>query len=675
MHSFKKWNIANTESFRSVSEKYSVCSLAAKAASSRLSSISEKDLFSPQDFVASPFELIDMDRAAERVNEAIDNGEKIVVYGDYDADGVTATVILTSYLEAMGADVSFYIPSREDEGYGLNTSAIQRLCDEGCNLILTVDNGIAAIDEIEFAKSLGMDVVVTDHHMPQGEIPDCIVVDPHREDCPSKFKDICGAFVAFKLVAALDGGDYDEAFFQYAELVALATIADVVPLIDENRTIVRLGIRRMRKTNNLGLCALIIAALSEGTEIDSNSVTYAIVPRINAAGRMSNAGRAAELLLCEDEQAAEELAAELCRDNEKRKNIEADILSKIEEMSLSQPQLFSDRVVVVCGEGWHHGVLGIVASKLVEKTGKPAIVLSEENGVATGSGRSVEGFNLFDALCSCSEIFERFGGHSLAAGVTVKVENITEFREKINAYAAQEFPYMPINTLSADAAIDPGEITLAAVRELAMFEPFGKSNAAPVFAILGASLTGSTPIGNGKHTRLSFAYDKFNFSALCFGSLADEFSPFLGKKVDILVRLKPNVYNDIESVTIQIVDIRPSGINDELFFKEKQLFEMAERCERLTAKQAQYLMPSREEAVELYKILKRNGSYNFGEDMLWWQLSGKINRAKLSVIVKAFEESSLASVKAGKIEILEASQKQDLFQCSILKNISGYLHS
>lgn len=673
MLNFKKWNIANSDNFRSLSSKYSVCSLSAKVAASRLNSISEKELFSSENFVASPFDLIDMDRAVDRINEALENDEKIVVYGDYDADGVTATVILTSFLEAMGADVSFYIPSREDEGYGLNADAIERLCNDGCNLIITVDNGIAAVDEIEFAKSLGMDVVVTDHHMPQNEIPNCIVVDPHRKDCPSKFKDICGAFVAFKLVAALDGGDYDGAFMQYGELVALATIADIVPLVDENRTVARLGIQRMKNTDNLGLCALINAALSEGAQIDSNSVTYSIIPRINAAGRMGSACRAAQLLLCEDEDEAEQLAYELCRDNDKRKNIEADILSEIEQMSISDPRLFSDRIVVVCGKGWHHGVLGIVASKLVEKTGKPAIVLSEEDGVAVGSGRSVEGFNLFEALCSCSEVFERYGGHSLAAGVTVKAENLTKFRSKVNAYAAKNYPYMPINTLSADAAISPEEITLAAVKELSMFEPFGKSNSAPVFAILGATLTASASVGNGKHARLSLSYDKFNFTALYFGAAADEFSPLLQKNVDILVRLKPNVYNGTESVTIQIVDLRPSGINDDVFFKEKQLFEMAQRGEKLTVRQAQYLMPSREEAVEIYKILKKNSPYNWGQDMLWWQLSGKINRAKLSVVLKAFNESQLLEIKEGKIEILEAKQKQDLFQCSILKNISKCL--
>ncbi len=669
---FRKWKIAQSKSFRELSEKYGVGSLAAKVAAARLENISERELFSSEDSVSSPFELVDMDRAVERINEAVDLQQKIVVYGDYDADGVTATVILSSYLEAMGADVSFYIPSRE-EGYGLNKDAIFKLCEDGCELIVTVDNGVAAVEEIDYAKSLGIDVVVTDHHMPQSTLPNSIVVDPHREDCPSKFKDICGAFVAFKLVAALDGGEYDGAFEQYAELVALATIADVVPLVSENRTIVRLGLERMRETDNLGLCALMNSALSEGAAIDSNSVTYALVPRINAAGRMGSAMKAAALLLCEDEGEAEILSSQLCADNDKRKEIESDILQEIEKMSQENPRLFSQRVIVVCGKGWHHGVLGIVASKVVEKTGKPAIVLSLENGTAVGSGRSVEGFELFSALTACSNLFERFGGHSLAAGITISEENIPAFREKINEYAADNHPYMPQNELVADAVLTPEEITLHSVKELSIFEPFGKNNPAPLFALLGATVHNVSSIGNGNHTRLSLSYGNFSFTALYFGTPAGELSQFCGHKIDLIVRLKPNVYNGTESVTIQIVDLRPSGIRDDVFFKEKQLFEAAVRGEALVPKQAAYLMPSRDEAADIYRILKQNSGYDRGVDILWWQLSGKINVARLSVILEAFCQSGLATFEGSKISILNTQDKRDLWGCKILSHISGYL--
>ena len=614
-----------------------------------------------------------MDRACERVNEAIINGEKITVYGDYDADGVTATVILYSYLEAMGAEVSYYIPSREGEGYGLNCEAIKTLADEGTELIVTVDNGIAAVEEIEFAKSLGLEVVVTDHHMPQGTLPDCIVVDPHREDCESKFKDICGAFVAFKLVAALDGGDYEGAFEQYAELVAIATLADVVPLVSENRTIVRLALKKMRDTDNLGLRALMSAAFSEDSNIDSTSVTFGIVPRINAAGRMGDAKRAAELLLCDDEERAEALAGEICSENNKRKSIETEILDEIKGMFNACPELLKGRVVVVCGDGWHHGVLGIVASKLVEITGKPALVLSSDGQSATGSGRSVEGFSLFEAMSSCSSLFDRFGGHSLAVGVTLESGKVDLLRKQVNEYAAQMHEYMPQNSVFADAVITAGEISLHSVKELSVLEPFGKDNPTPSFALLNLTVQKLASIGNGKHTRLSLFDGKNFFTALYFGVSADELRFYDGKQIDAIVRLKTSVYAGEESVTVQVVDLRPSGINDELFFKEKQLFEIAERGEALSGKQAAYLMPARDEAVSVYKFVKQIGSLNADTDIVWWLLGGKVNRASLAAILEAFSQNEFVKFQNGQIVFKASTQKRDLFDCPILKHISAYL--
>ncbi len=670
---FKRWSVAGSYDFETLMQKYSLCSLAAKTLAARKASLSEKDVFSQTDTIYSPFELKDMDRAAERINEAIDNGEKITVYGDYDADGVTATVILYSYLEAMGAEVNYYIPSREGEGYGLNCDAIKSLADEGTELIVTVDNGVAAVDEIEFAKSLGLEVVVTDHHMPQSVLPDTIVVDPHREDCESKFKDICGAFVAFKLVAALDGGDYDGAFEQYAELVAIATLADVVPLVSENRTMVRLALSKMRDTDNLGLRALMSAAFSEDSSIDSTSVTFGIVPRINAAGRMGDAKRAAELLLSDDEDSAEALAQEICNENNKRKSIETEILDEIREMFNARPELLGGRVVVVCGEGWHHGVLGIVASKLVEMTGKPALVLSNDGQSATGSGRSVDGFPLFDAMSSCSSLFDRFGGHSFAVGVTLDIDKVSVLREKVNEYAQKHFAYMPQNVIEADAVISPAEISLHAVKELSNFEPFGKDNPVPAFALLNLSVQKLASIGNGKHTRLSLFDGKNSFTALYFGVSADELGFYDGKQIDAVVKLKTSVYAGEESVTVQIIDLRPSGIKDEVFFKEKQLFEIAERGELLNAKQASYLMPSRDEAVGVYKFVKQLGSLSADADIVWWLLGGKINRAKLSVILEAFNQNGFIKFQNGQIVFQNSSEKRELFDCPILKHISGYL--
>lgn len=670
---FKKWKISQGKDFSLISQKYSVCSLAAKVAAARKNTIGEKELFSKSDGIYSPFELKDMDRAAEKINDAVDNGLKITVYGDYDTDGVTATVILYSYLEAMGADVSFYIPDREKEGYGLNADAVKKLADEGCQLIITVDNGIAAVEEIKLAKSLGIEVVVTDHHKPQANLPDCIVVDPHRADCQSKFKDICGAFVAFKLVAALDGGDYNGAFEQYAELVAVATIADVVPLVSENRTIVRLGLEKMRETSNLGLLSLIDASLSPDAEINSNAVTYSIVPRINAAGRMGSARRAAELLICDDEQYAAELCEEICAENNRRKEIENDILEQIEVKFQKEPSLLSDRVIVVCGDGWHHGVLGIVASKVVEMTGKPALVLSNDGDSATGSGRSVEGFSLFDALCSCGDVFTKFGGHSLAVGVTLDSDKVSLFRRLINDYARDKFLYMPENFISADAVISPSEITLAAVKELSLFEPFGKDNPSPTFALLNQSVQKFSAIGNAKHTRFSLSDGKTQYTALYFGKSTDEFKLLEGRRADLLVRLKVNVYAGQQSVTVQVVSIRPSAVDDDLFFKEKQLFDAVMRKEPLSKAQAEHIMPTREQAAEVYRFIKQAGGFGDSEDMLWFIFSEKMSRAKLSVILKAFEQSNLLETVNGCLTLPAAQDKKDLFGCDILKFISGYL--
>lgn len=672
---YKKWKIHDFSKFRNLMMSNSVCSLSAKVLAARKGTLSEKEILSTDNFLYSPFDLTDMDRAVERINEALLNDEKIAVYGDYDTDGVTATVILYSYLEAMGANVVFYIPDREGEGYGLNKDAINSLCDDGCNLIVTVDNGIAAVDEIEYAKSLGLDVVVTDHHKPQGVIPNCIVVDPHRQDCSSTFKDICGAFVAFKLVAALDGGEYEGAFEEYAELVALATIADIVPLVSENRTIVKLGLERMKNTGNLGLLALMNASLSPDSEINSTAVTYSIVPRINAAGRMGSAKRAADLLLCSDEDRAQQLCSEICSENNKRKDIENDILEEIEQISYKSPEIFSQRIIVVKGKNWHHGVLGIVASKLVEKYLRPAIVLSEDDGELTGSGRSVEGFSLFDAVSFSKDTLTRFGGHSLAVGVSLKGENFDAFCKAVNDFAASNYAYMPINCVSADAVINPDEITLAAVKELSMFEPFGKDNSAPSFALLSLSVQKIASIGNGKHTRLTLLGEGGQFTCVCFGKGADEFKVYDGKKVDIIVRLKIGSYMGNESVTIQLVSIRPSGIDDELFFKEIQLFDAVIRKDVLSDAQARHLMPSYDEAKALYRTVRALSGSSVSDDEIWYLAGRNINRARVSASMKAFEESGLVTRQNGQISISQVSEKKDLFSSDILKYISGFLHS
>ncbi len=669
---FKKWNIAEVFNEKEIKSKYNLSAVASRVAASRIEIIGEEDIFANEYLLYSPFDLKDMDRAVERINAAIENGEKICVYGDYDTDGITATAIVYSYLDIMGADVCYYIPLRAEEGYGLNVDAIDSLKHDGVELIITVDNGISSVDEIDYAKSIGIDVVVTDHHKPQETLPNCIAVDPHRKDCKSAFKDICGAAVAFKLVTALENGDYDSTADQYIELVAIATVADIVPLLSENRTFVKLGVQNLSFTDNIGLKALLEHSLSENSKIDATTLAFSVVPRINAAGRMGDAKRALRLLITDDINEAESLCLDICDDNIKRKKIETEIIEEIDNDIMSGKISVTDRVIVAYGENWHYGVLGIVASKLIEKYSKPAIVLNVENGEANGSGRSVEGFSLFDAIASQQHLLKKFGGHSNAAGVTIPQQNILDFIEGINEYAKENYPFMPLNTLEIDAEISPLEINLAALKELSLFAPFGKGNSEPVFAIKNLKIENIQGIGGGKHTRIYFSKDKVNFNAVCFGVTTGEIAPYSLSNVDIAVKLSENVYNDIVSVSIKIVDIRPTGIDDKLFFSEKQLFENLIRGEEITNKQANYIMPSYNEAGEVYRYISKKGVYNNSIDMLYIALNKSVNRAKLEAIVTAFCQCGLIKKENGKYSIVATDKKADLFNCQILSTIKGY---
>ncbi|MDE7278333.1 MAG: single-stranded-DNA-specific exonuclease RecJ, partial [Oscillospiraceae bacterium] len=380
--------------------------------------------------LSDPFLVKDMREAADIILAAVDSGKKICVYGDYDCDGITATALLYSYIECIGGDVRYYINDRS-EGYGLCADALRRLADESTELIVTVDNGISAVNEAALTKELGIELVITDHHQPGEVLPAAAaVVDPHRDDDLSPFKDLCGCGVALKLIAAMDGGSYDSALEQFSDLAAIATVADVVPLAGENREIVRLGLRYLENTENAGLQALMEAA-SVKLPVTSTQAAFSIAPRINASGRFASASEAVELLLCEDPDDAAEIAARLNSLNSERKKTEADIMEEIRGSILQDPRILYERVLFLYGEGWHHGVIGIVAAKLVERFGKPVFILSDDGDEARGSARSVAGFSVHKALTACSEVLTKFGGHSGAGGFSLKKENIGAFNEAL----------------------------------------------------------------------------------------------------------------------------------------------------------------------------------------------------------------------------------------------------
>ena len=406
----KKWEVAplNKERAAQIAERYSLPFF--------LSMLLEIRGFHQEEEIrgllesgqlSDPFLMKDMDKAVDRIRQAIENFEKIAVYGDYDADGVTATSILYTYLDAVGADVIYYIPQREGEGYGMNLHAVEFLHGEGVGLIITVDNGIASVQEVERAKELGMDVVVTDHHRPQERIPNaCAVVDAYQADDHCPYKDLSGAGVALKLVMALEG-DQKGVLEEYADLASLGTVADVVPVLGENRAIVRTGLSILARGGRAGVDALMVQSGMGGKTATATSLAFTVIPRINATGRMGAPERAVRLLTCETEEEAQPLSAEICEDNDRRREVEAEIAKEAMEKIEKDDSLLYSRVIVVDGEGWHHGVIGIVASRITERFGKPCMVISTDGEMAKGSGRSVEGFSLFEAVCACGDLMER----------------------------------------------------------------------------------------------------------------------------------------------------------------------------------------------------------------------------------------------------------------------------
>ena len=472
----------------------------------------------------SPLLMADMDRAAERIGRAIADGERIAVFGDYDVDGITATVILVDYLRQRGADVVHYIPRRIEDGYGLSVDAIAALHQQGVGLLVTVDCGITGVDEVAYARSLGMDTIVTDHHECKERLPEAdAVVDPHRPDCAYPFKHLAGCGVALKLVLALAGPDREEAVFsRYCTLAAIGTVADVMQMSDENRTIVSRGLASIDHSDFIGLHALLQEAGLAGKPISSVQIGFVLAPRINAAGRMGAADMAAELLLCDDEDRAARLARELCELNRERQSVEQEIYSQALDMIEALPE--DERsALVLASDTWHQGVVGIVASRLSEKYSCPSFMIHLNGSTGKGSCRSWGGFNLFTALESCSDLLLGFGGHELAAGFTIEAEKIPAFRRRINQYA-QEFRggEAPVSCLDVDVVItQPGRVTLEEVEALDALEPYGSGNTRPVFCLTGATLERAQNVGQNRHLKLRLSKGSAQFDGIFFSATAE----------------------------------------------------------------------------------------------------------------------------------------------------------
>lgn len=560
------------------------------------------------DALSDPFLLKDMDKAAQRIRAAVENGEPIVIFGDYDVDGVSATAILYECLSNMGAQVRCKLPSRDGGGYGLSRDALQALAAKGYTLVVTVDNGIAAVDEALCAKELGLDLVITDHHLPGQTLPDAVaVVDPNRADDQSPCKNLCGAGVAFKLCAAIEGCDPAELLDLFGELAALGTIADVVPLVGENRTLVREGLSSLQDTMRPGLQALLENAGYAGKPVTADTVSYGLAPRLNAAGRMDSAAVALKLLLCENEDQAAGIAARLSEINTLRQQTEQQILAAALDTLQRDPARANDRVVVVAGEGWHPGVIGIVASRLMDRFGRPVIVISTENGEGRGSGRAPAGFNLHAALSACSAHLLRSGGHAAAAGLLIEEEKIGAFRAAINAWAAREYPAPQPGVLTLDAAVTIGELTVPAVRELGRLAPFGSGNPVPLLLLQDAVVDGLWPLGNeGRHTRLRLRQGEDTCFVSLFGVPTQEIAYPLGTRVDAALELSVYQGRSGPMVSAHCKGLRPAGLGNAPA-RQAAVFGAVCAGAALPADQARDFLPDRDHIAALYRRIRAGG--------------------------------------------------------------------
>ena len=674
----KKWTTRqlNKENASAISQRYGLPMIVAMLLDIR-GITSERDIMdflTAETLTASPYEIKDMDRAVARIREAVEGCERICIYGDFDADGVTSTALLYSYLSDIGADVIYYIPSRESEGYGMNREAVARLYQQGVKLIVTVDNGVAAVDEIAYAAQLGMDTVVTDHHTVPDILPDAVaVVDPHREDCSSSFKDLSGVGVAFKLVQAIEGeyADVDGLLDNYSDLAAIGTVGDIVTLRGENRVLVKNGLMHINNGDRPGVAALAEESGLSGRRITAGSLSFSIVPRINAGGRLGLSKKSVSMLLSEDEEYAADIAAELSADNTERQQIEREILGDIDRMIRRDPSIVNDRVIVVYGEDWHKGVIGIVASRIKEVYSRPAIVISLDGEICRASGRSVEGFSLIDAVFACSEHLVQCGGHPMAVGFGVKRENIEPFRAAVNAYAAMH--PVPAPTLTLDCKLNPAQLSVQLASGLSMLEPYGAGNPTPMFGLYSMTLRDIREMGGGKHLRLTLARGDAVVQAMRFSTTLAEFPYAVGDVLDLAVTLEVSVYNNSESLSVFVRELKFSGVDEDSYISSKELFERFCRGDNVTAGEAASLLPGRDDFAVVYRYLRANNGYRWPFDTLLYRLKYPMSYGRLRVILECMNELGLIRILEGmydsEIRLSEVEGKVSLEDSLIIRKL------
>ncbi len=662
---FKKWKINSTDRLlaKSLSQECGIEPILTLIASSRgFTDPSDiEQFFSSEPNFSDIYLLADITHAAKTVNQAIVENKKIAIFGDYDCDGVTATAMLYKYLKNRGADCIYYIPDRFNEGYGMNCKAIEYLKSVNVDLIITVDNGIACLEEVELANKLGISVVITDHHLPSNTLPNAeAIVDPYRVDCQSEFKTICGAEVTFMLICVMEGKEPEELLYEYSDILAIAVIADVMPLIYENRCIVKYGIEKIRNNALIGFSALLNVSGVKINDVSAEKIAFSICPRINAAGRMGSAKLAVELL-CENNMLnALNLANQIDELNIQRQQTEKNILNEAINQ-IYEKKLENNRVIVVCGENWHHGVVGIVASRICERFGAPTIVLSLEDGIAHGSGRSYDGFSLFDAINNCKDLLLKFGGHALACGLSLEENNIENFIKKINSYAFEK-EYIP-PTLTIDCKLNPQALTLELSESLKQLEPFGFQNQVPIFGVFGVVLERITPLSNNRHLKLLLSKEKTSFQALLFGTNTENFNFEIGDILDLAITVETNIYNGNASLSVQIKGIRISGTDEEKLFKNINNYNLFVNN---IASDVKEIIPTREQIGEIYRNINENG---ITTEKIIYKFIKSLKYGKTLISLDILEDLKLVYKKEGKYFKIKNVQKTNLNDSLIYQKI------
>lgn len=637
----------------------------------------EEFLSDDYDF-SDPFLMTDMEKAVERISFAIDENQLICVYGDYDADGVTSTALLYSYLVSIGANVMYYIPSRETEGYGLNNSAVNILKEKGVELIVTVDNGVSAVEQVAYANSLGIDTVITDHHSVPEVLPDAVaIVDPHRTDDICPFKDFCGAGIAFKLIMALEDEelDIDDLLDRFADIAALGTIGDVVSLTGENRFLVKAGLERINdnEQTRLGIAAMKKSASLDNKRLTAGNVAFTLVPRINAGGRLGLSQKSVNLLLTDNPEEAEKIAQELSDDNINRQSIEQEILASIEDKLANDEYIKYRKIIVVEGEGWHQGVIGIAAARIKDKYGKPTVVITYDGENAKGSARSIEGFAMCDGVAYCSDLLTIFGGHPMAAGMSLPTANIGAFREKINEYAdSLENSFYPV--LNIACKLNPQALSVDMAESLKLLEPYGSGNPTPIFGLYGLVLDEIVPLKGGKHLKLILSRNSTQVSCLLFGTTLAQLPYVKGDLLNVAVTLDVNMYNGAKQVSLVVKELAFAQQDTEALMISNTMYEELVSNGDVSAKIKTELSVTRDDCAVVYRYLKSVGGFPFSKEALHYRLNRKdIPLGKLMVILKAMCELGLINMEETptnlNIKIVDNPPRVNILSAPILRSI------